>query len=172
MCKGRKSEPGNCLQLPYIWKKPWDVESVWTERRGVFLASEEETTMARQCPKCGKEMEKVGEYWVCGNHRPLVSVPIETVPPPSAHPFSDLCAVLPTPIAFVLDEFFREVNPFVALWRMVDAAEIITRFFTITVLSDILRQKNEFPEAVQDALTDKLERPTFGAWKELLCYRD
>jgi hypothetical protein len=51
---------------------------------------------------------------------------------------------------------------------MVDAAEIITRFFTITALSDILRQKNEFPEAVQDALTDKLERPTFGAWKELL----
>jgi hypothetical protein len=51
---------------------------------------------------------------------------------------------------------------------MVDAAEIITRFFTITVLSDILRQKNEFPESVQDALTEKLERPTFGAWKELL----
>jgi DNA polymerase III delta prime subunit len=87
---------------------------------------------------------------------------------PSVHPFSELCAILPTPIAFVLDEFFREVNPFVALWRMVDAAEIITRFFTITALSDILRQKGEFPEPVQDALTDKLERPTFGAWKELL----
>jgi hypothetical protein len=68
----------------------------------------------------------------------------------------------------VLDEFFREGNPFVALWRMVDAAEIITRFFTITALSDILRQKGEFPEPVQDALTEKLERPTFGAWKELL----
>jgi hypothetical protein len=51
---------------------------------------------------------------------------------------------------------------------MVDAAEIITRFLTITALSDILRQKGEFPEPVQDALTDKLERPTFGAWKELL----
>jgi hypothetical protein len=51
---------------------------------------------------------------------------------------------------------------------MVDAAEIITRFFTITALSDILRQKGEFPEPVQDALTEKLERPTFGAWKELL----
>jgi predicted transcriptional regulator len=51
---------------------------------------------------------------------------------------------------------------------MVDAAEIITRFLTITALSDILRQKGEFPEPVQDALTEKLERPTFGAWKELL----
>jgi hypothetical protein len=113
-------------------------------------------------------MKQVDEYWVCGNRHPLVYIPIETVPMPSVHPFSELCAVLPTPIAFVLDEFFREGNPFVALWRMVDAAEIITRFFTITALSDILRQKGEFPEPVQDALTEKLERPTFGAWKELL----
>jgi DNA polymerase III delta prime subunit len=123
---------------------------------------------ALRCPNCGKEMKQVGEYWVCGNHRPLVSVPIESFSTPSVHPFSDLCAVLPTPIAFVLDEFSREGNAFVALWRMVDAAEIITRFFAITVLSDILRQKGEFPEPVQDALTEKLERPTFGAWKELL----
>jgi hypothetical protein len=101
-------------------------------------------------------MVRVGKFWICGNHPEPVSVPIE-------HPFSELCAVLPTPIAFVLDEFFREGNPFVALWRMVDAAEIITRFFTITALSDILRQKGEFPEPVQDALTEKLERPTFGA---------
>jgi hypothetical protein len=117
--------------------------------------------MALRCPKCGKEMVRVGKFWICGNHPEPVSVPIE-------HPFSELCAVLPTPIAFVLDEFFREGNPFIALWRMVDAAEIITRFFTITALSDILRQKGEFPEPVQDALTEKLERPTFGAWKELL----
>jgi len=119
--------------------------------------------MARQCPKCGKEMVRVGKFWICGNHPEPVSVPIETVPLPSVHPFSEFCAILPTPIAFVLDEFFREGNPFVALWRMVDAAEIITRFFTITALSDILRQKNEFPEPIQDALTEKLERPTFGA---------
>jgi DNA polymerase III delta prime subunit len=118
-------------------------------------------------------MKRGEKFWICENHPepvfvPIETVPIETVPPPSVHPFSELCAVLPTPIAFVLDEFFREGNPFIALWRMVDAAEIITRFFTITALSDILRQKGEFPEPVQDALTEKLERPTFGAWKELL----
>jgi hypothetical protein len=62
--------------------------------------------MARQCPKCGKEMVRVGRFWVCGNHPEPVSVPIKTVPLPSVHPFSELCAVLPTPIAFVLDEFF------------------------------------------------------------------
>jgi hypothetical protein len=118
-------------------------------------------------------MKRGEKFWICENHPepvfvPIETVPIEIVPPPSVHPFSELCAVLPTPIAFVLDEFFREGNPFVALWRMVDAAEIITRFFTITALSDILRQKGEFPEPVQDALTEKLERPTFGAWKDLL----
>ena len=124
--------------------------------------------MALRCPKCRKEMKRGEKFWICENHPEPVFVPIETVPPPSVHPFSELCAVLPTPIAFVLDEFFREGNPFIALWRMVDTAEIITRFFTITALSDILRQKGEFPEPVQEALTEKLERPTFGAWKELL----
>jgi len=117
--------------------------------------------MAHRCPKCGKEMARHGNFWFCGEHTEPVFIPIE-------HPFSDLCASLPTPIAFVLDEFFRESNPFIALWRMVDAAEIITRFFTITVLSDILRQKGEFPQPVKIALTEKLERPTFGAWKDLL----
>jgi hypothetical protein len=106
-------------------------------------------------------MKRGEKFWICENHLEPVFVPIE-------HPFSNLRAILPTPIAFVLDEFFREGNPFIALWRMVDAGEIITRFFTITVLSDILRQKGEFPEPVQNALTEKLEQPTFGAWKELL----
>jgi hypothetical protein len=136
------------------------------------LEAKEETIMARQCPECGNEMGRVGKFWVCGNHPEPVFIPVETVPSPSAHRFSDLCAALPTPIAFVLDEFFREGNregnAFITLWRMVDAAEIISRFFTITVLSDIPRQKGEFPGPVQDALTDKLERPTLGAWKELL----
>jgi len=116
--------------------------------------------MAHRCPKCGKEMVRQGNFWICVDHAEPVFIPI--------HPFSDLCAVLPTPIAFVLDEFFRESKPFIALWRMVDAAEIITRFFTITVLSDILRQKGEFPQSVKNALAEKLERPTFGAWKDLL----
>jgi hypothetical protein len=75
---------------------------------------------------------------------------------------------LPTPIAFVLDEFLRAPDAFRALWRMVDAAEIITRFFAITVLSDLLRQRGEFPEPVRNVLTENLEHPTFGAWRELL----
>jgi hypothetical protein len=75
---------------------------------------------------------------------------------------------LPTPIAFVLDEFLRAPDAFRALWRMVDAAEIITRFFAITVLSDLLRQRGGFPEPVRNVLMENLEHPTFGAWRELL----
>jgi tetratricopeptide (TPR) repeat protein len=82
--------------------------------------------------------------------------------------FHRLLSRLPTPIAFVLDEFLRAPDAFRALWRMVDAAEIITRFFAITVLSDLLRQRGEFPEPVRNVLTENLEHPTFGAWRELL----
>jgi tetratricopeptide (TPR) repeat protein len=124
--------------------------------------------MAPSCPKCGKEMVRVGNFWICGNHPEPVSVPIESVSTPSAHPFSDLCAVLPTPIAFVLYEYFREVNPFIALWRMVDAVEIITRLFTIIVLSDIIRQKGKFSESLRNDLASKLKQPTLGDWKSLL----
>jgi tetratricopeptide (TPR) repeat protein len=124
--------------------------------------------MAPSCPKCGKEMKQVDDYWVCGNHHEPVFIRIESVSTPSAHPFSDLCAVLPTPIAFVLYEYFREVNPFIALWRMVDAVEIITRLFTIIVLSDIIRQKGKFSESLRNDLASKLKQPTLGDWKSLL----
>jgi tetratricopeptide (TPR) repeat protein len=124
--------------------------------------------MAPSCPKCGKEMKQVDDYWVCGNHHEPVFIRIESVSTPSAHPFSNLCAVLPTPIAFVLDEYFREVNPFIALWRVVDAVEIITRLFTIIMLSDILRQKKEFSKPLKNALANRLKRPTLGDWKSLL----
>jgi predicted nucleic acid-binding OB-fold protein len=124
--------------------------------------------MAPICPKCGKEMKQVDDYWVCGNHHEPVFIRIESVSTPSAHPFSDLCAVLPTPIAFVLYEYFREVNPFIALWRMVDAVEIITRLFTIIVLSDIIRQKGKFSESLRNDLASKLKQPTLGDWKSLL----
>jgi hypothetical protein len=124
--------------------------------------------MAPSCPKCGKEMKQVDDYWVCGNHHEPVFIRIESVSTPSAHPFSNLCAVLPTPIAFVLYEYFREVNPFIALWRMVDAVEIITRVFTIIVLSDIIRQKKEFSKPLKNALANRLKRPTLGDWKSLL----
>ncbi|MEZ8220400.1 NACHT domain-containing protein, partial [Candidatus Fervidibacteria bacterium JGI MDM2 JNZ-1-D12] len=110
------------------------------------------------------------KFWVCGNCGS--SVPIEQQPIlkplPSDHPFSHLIGELPTPIAFVLYEFFAESHPYITLHRLCDAAEIITRFFTIIALSDLLRQHGQFPEPVQDALTEKIERPTFGAWKELL----
>jgi len=109
-------------------------------------------------------MTQVGNFWVCG--RDGTTIPITLLPPD--HPFSQLVASLPTPIAFAVAEFLTEQIPYIALHRLTDAAEIITRFLTIVVLSDILRQRHQFPDAVQDALTEKIERPTFGAWKDLL----
>ncbi len=124
------------------------------------------------CPECGQEMARVGRYWVCG--RDGTTVPVARSESmvsglPADHPDFALVESLPTPLAFSLFEFLTEQHPYIALHRLCDTAEIITRFFTIVVLSDLLRQYHgEFPEPVRIALTEKIERPTFGAWKELL----
>ncbi|MCS7266312.1 MAG: zinc ribbon domain-containing protein, partial [Armatimonadetes bacterium] len=122
------------------------------------------------CPKCGKEMTKVEKFWFCGECG--MSVPIEHSPAfrelDPNHPFAPLIDQLPTPVAFALWEYAIETNPYIALHRLCDSSEIITRFLTIVALSDLLRQFGQFPERVRDALTEKIERPTFGAWKELL----
>ncbi len=124
------------------------------------------------CPECGQEMMRVGRYWVCGEDGTTVPVArSESMVSglPADHPDFALVESLPTPLAFSLVEFLTERHPYIALHRLCDTAEIITRFFTIVVLSDLLRQcHGEFPEPVRIALTEKIERPTFGAWKELL----
>lgn len=115
-------------------------------------------------------MQRVGRFWFCGQCGERIPVAQTLEPPtlPPDHPFASLVAQLPTPIAFALTEFFTEPQPYIALHRLCDAAEIITRFFTIIALSDLLRRLGHFPLPVQIALTEKIERPTFGAWKDLL----
>ncbi|WP_456331844.1 hypothetical protein [Fervidibacter sacchari] len=63
------------------------------------------TTMAHRCPKCGKEMARHGKFWFCGEHTEPVFIPIE-------HPFSDLCAVLPTPHRFRAGRILSGEQPF------------------------------------------------------------
>ena len=124
------------------------------------------------CSQCNQPMTQVGKFWVCPEHG---SVPIEETqsapvesPPIEDHPLITLAGALPFPLALVISEYIREGVPFVKLHRLTDAAELLTRFATMVLLSDVLRQRDEFPESLRKALSEKIERPSFGAWKELL----
>jgi tetratricopeptide (TPR) repeat protein len=116
-------------------------------------------------------MVKVGNFWVCGEHPQPIALPVES--PTVEHHLMGLCRELPTPIAIPIAEFLKEVarkenkRPFIALWRMVDAAELTTRFFAIIALADIKRQRKEFPEELRKILAQQLSRPSFGSWREI-----
>lgn len=79
----------------------------------------------------------------------------------------DLLQRLPTPLALPISEYLTEETPFIALHRLTDAAELITRFFAIVALSDVHQRLGDFPDAFKRELADKLARPTFGAWRDI-----
>jgi hypothetical protein len=70
------------------------------------------------------------------------------------NPLISLTNNLPFPIALIIKEYVTEENPFVKLHRMTDAAELLTRFLTGVLFSDLLRQLGLFPQALCKALTD------------------
>jgi tetratricopeptide (TPR) repeat protein len=111
-------------------------------------------------------MTPAGQFWVCGHHPQPVVLPVAPTAPP-AHLLTPLVEELPTPLALPVAEYVREPNPFVALHRLTDAAELITRFFAIVALSDVHANPGGVPAALHDELLDKLARPTFGAWRGL-----
>src|SRR5436190_1702875 len=39
---------------------------------------------------------------------------------------------------------------------------------TVVLLADVLRQRGSYSERLRAALADRLERPTFGQWRDLL----
>jgi tetratricopeptide (TPR) repeat protein len=126
-----------------------------------------------RCPECGREMQQQRGSWVCEAHDPPVSIPIQTTQTRTKHAYSELCSQLPTPLAVPIDEFGRILDTisqgqaYRALWAMVDAAELITRFIAIVALLDVRQQTGETPEPLRKVLVNVLERPTFGAWREI-----
>jgi DNA polymerase III delta prime subunit len=118
-------------------------------------------------------MTRVGDFWVCPQHgtQPGDTLEKDTAPSyaaPSPHPLSDLVAGLPFPLALLVSEYLREENLFIKLHRLTDAAEIMTRFTAMVLVSDVLRERGEFPPGLRRALSEKIERPTFGAWKDIV----
>ena len=111
-----------------------------------------------RCPECGREMQQQRGGWVCEAHDPHVSIPIQTTQTRTEHAYSKLCSQLPTPLAVPIDEFGRILDTisqgqaYRALWAMVDAAELITRFIAIVALLDVRQQTGETPEPLRRVL--------------------
>jgi len=108
-------------------------------------------------------MALVGNFWICGNHTQPIALPVGT-PLAERIPFVDS---LPTPLALPIAEYLGASNSFIALHRLTDAAELITRFFAIVALSDVYQQLGDFPQSLKRELPDKLAHPTFGAWRDI-----
>eukprot|EP00276_Gloeochaete_wittrockiana_P016050 CAMPEP_0184335376 /NCGR_PEP_ID=MMETSP1089-20130417/3948_1 /TAXON_ID=38269 ORGANISM="Gloeochaete wittrockiana, Strain SAG46.84" /NCGR_SAMPLE_ID=MMETSP1089 /ASSEMBLY_ACC=CAM_ASM_000445 /LENGTH=2440 /DNA_ID=CAMNT_0026659999 /DNA_START=184 /DNA_END=7506 /DNA_ORIENTATION=- len=54
-----------------------------------------------------------------------------------------------------------------ALHRIIDAADVLTRFLAAIMLSDILRNHGSFPDDIHRALVGKLEKPSIVDWRAI-----
>ncbi len=73
---------------------------------------------------------------------------------------------LPFPIASLLSDYAREKNEEIKLHRLVDAAELVTRFCAILMLSDLAGAG--MSQRLKDTLSRNLAFPSFGKWKVIL----
>src|SRR5687767_12775805 len=73
----------------------------------------------------------------------------------------------PHVLAVALREYLHERSPYARLHRLTSAVEVWTRFAALVALNEIC-QRSEWPAKIQRILVQMLERPTFGAWKDVL----
>jgi len=80
-----------------------------------------------------------------------------------------LAAELPSPLALVIAEYVEASEPYNKLHRLVDAAEVITRFLSTILLSDVADQLHAIPtdSDLGAKLASRILNPTFGHWREL-----
>ena len=86
----------------------------------------------------------------------------------SGNPLPQLISELPLPVALVVSEYLEETNPYLKLHRLVDTAEMITRFFCVITVNDVYIQLGRFPYDLRHDQLRKLRQPTFGRWKDIL----
>jgi hypothetical protein len=122
------------------------------------------------CPLCN-EISETGEgISLCIEHEQVLegSASLNPAAPITTKAYDVAIGELPTTLAIVVNEFLQEVNPFIKLHRLIDATEILTRFVVVVLLNDILRIHEEFPNNLRRSLAERIEKPTFGQWRELL----
>ena len=135
--------------------------------------------MSESCPNCPDCQSsnvtwkaKAGQ-WECNDCETRFEQPSSTdIPDTKAFIDDKLTAYpdLPTYLAIPLAAYFDESHPRVKLLWMCDAVELTARFAVAVLLAEIRanQQEDTLPNDVKRILAGKIERPTFGAWVNLL----
>ena len=121
--------------------------------------------MRMTCANCGNETARSQGFRVCLHCGLRI---VDTYEVAAALP--GVLDVSPHAIALPVAEYLSASRTYEKLHRLTDAAELLTRFCAAAVLADLLDRSpgHSFPEKLQEALLDRLERPTFCAWAGLL----
>ena len=115
------------------------------------------------CPECNGALVEIGAYFICESHGQVQPQPGEP-----DDPLWGIASGLPFPLAVVIREYLAEHDTFARLWRLVDTAEVLTRFAATVALAEVRREADALPEVLQAKVGKAIERPTFGAWRMTL----
>lgn len=127
-----------------------------------------------RCDKCGREwtdqLAVENDLGCTRKCRGKLQPAAETEAFAFRHWASSALSSLPSVLAIPVAAFGVEAHPMMRLHRLCDAAEIVTRFCTIVALGELRQRLGDvpLPSALLETIQANIERPTFGAWRELL----
>jgi WD40 repeat protein len=128
---------------------------------------------SHRCRKCGREWDATAaaeNEYLCTKRCGGALEPVESTPQPTATPSLPLLTELPSVLAIPLRDYAAETHPVMRLYRLCDAAEIVTRFCAITAVGELRHWLGDkpLPDELLNVLHPQIERPTFGQWCNML----
>ncbi|HJT77787.1 MAG TPA: ATP-binding protein, partial [Gemmataceae bacterium] len=130
--------------------------------------------MAYRCDRCGHiwdDQAAAQNDFCCYRRCGGTLIPLQTSTPAiPASALPERFDRLPSVLAIPLRQYATETHPVQRLHRLCDAAEVLTRFLTIVALGELRARLGDapLPEDVLQALRPRIERPTFGQWRDML----
>jgi WD40 repeat protein len=132
--------------------------------------------MSYRCDRCGRDWEEEAArlnafrcYSGCGGTLELAQ---GTSSRDQGQSLIEGFGRLPVVLAIPLSEYAVEKHSVMRLLRLCEAVEILTRFLTIIALGELRRcahlSEGTLPEQVLAVFQPRIERPTFGQWRDML----
>ncbi|MDB4142113.1 hypothetical protein N9733_01475 [Akkermansiaceae bacterium] len=110
-----------------------------------------------KCPECSSALAAHGRFWFCEDcgYRELKD----------SDKWETLIETLPSHLALALQDYSKEVDPLLQLYRLCDFAELCLRFHAAIALGIIEQGKGiATHRELRATLSECLGRPTFGQW--------